>query len=148
MLAGYVKTAPEWRPQILRYRFVHAASSAWPPPETWLASLEKARSAAADDFVQTMARQGWTLTGPILGTNEPIAPYVPADERAHTLAPLRRSDRWQFELAAQFIRKLMPTEILATSPKTASRKQLFGTDEVIPIGPEDRRPASQRKKAA
>jgi hypothetical protein len=148
MLAGYVKTAPEWRPQILRYRFVHASSPSWPPAESWLASLDQARARAADDFVQTMAKQGWTLTGAILGTNEPIAPYIPADERVHALAPLKTADRWQFELAAEFIRKLLPTEILAVRPKTASRKQLFGTDEVIPIGPSERRPASQRKKAA
>jgi hypothetical protein len=148
MLAGYVKTAPEWRSQVLRYRFVHTAAPAWPPPASWLASLDKARGAAADDFVTQMARQGWTIQGPILGTNEPIAPYVPADERVHAMSPLRSADRWQFELAATFIRQLMPTEILAVSPKTASRKQLFGTDEVIPIGPSEMRPASTRKKAA
>lgn len=142
MLTGYVPTAPEWRPQLLRCRFTHAAPTAYPPSEAWLASLDKVRNEQADTFIEAMAKQGWTLKGPILGTNEPVdVPFI-ADERAHDVAPLKQADVWQFEIAARFIRPLMPTEILAVRPKTASREQMFGVKEFAPIGPSERRPGT------
>ena len=150
MPTGYVPTTPEWRPQILRYRFTHAAPSAFPPSDAWLASLQKVRDAEADKFVEAMAKQGWLLKGPIVGTNEPVGVAFSADERAHDLAPLRQAAEWQFEIAARFIRPLMPAEILAVRPSMASRKQLFGVDDFAPIGPSERRPGTTppRRRAA
>lgn len=151
MVTGFVPTAPAWRPQILRCRFTHAAPLAFPPSEAWLASLAKVRNAEADTFVEAMARQGWQLAGSIVGTNEPVGVVFTADERAHDLAPLRQSDIWQFEIAGRFIRQLLPTEILAVRPKTASREQMFGVKDFTPIGPSERRPGTttpSRRRAA
>ena len=145
-LTGFVPTAPEWRAQILRCRFSHPAPTAFPPSDAWLASLDKVRNEQADRFVAAMARQGWELKGRILGTNEPVSVPFTVDERAHDVGDKRETDLWQFEIAARFIRRLMPAEILAVRPKTASRKQLFGVDEFAPIGPSERRPTTPPRR--
>lgn len=116
---GFVRTAPEWQPRVLRCRFVIEAN---PTP----ARLSQARYEASNRFVDDMVKQGWTLRGTIIGNADPCPPSAPLDSGVKKLAPLAEQESWEYEIAGLFVKPLMPTEILAKAPRLASREELTG----------------------
>lgn len=121
MVTGFVRTAPEWRPQILRCRFTIEAN---PTP----ARLEAARNEAAERFTEDMRKQGWQLAGDFIGSSAPVPSPPKLDGKVHIITPLSETDTWEYEIAARFIRRLLPMEILATRPSQASRQDLLGVE--------------------
>lgn len=135
--AGYVKTAPSWRPQILRCRFTIEAPTTDPPSDAWFKMREAFANEAATRFVEDMAKRNWSLQGQLRMKDEPVSSRVIADGRARELAPIDQAYEWEYEMAGRFVCLLMPTQIIDVKPKNASRYDLYGTKDFKPIGPSE-----------